>query len=141
MGIYDRDWMRRRDEDPPSANGPVLKPKSPIRRKIVVRIIILAALVILGICFSPNLRQSDVANDRDRDVSQGKPAPQLLRPVNVNKATLDELASIPGIGEKMAYAIIAKRPFHRLEDLTQVPGIKEKKLEQLRLKITIADEP
>ncbi len=52
--------------------------------------------------------------------------------VNINKATLDELTSVPGIGPALAKRIIDKRPFSNLDDLTRVPGIGENSLEQLK---------
>lgn len=49
--------------------------------------------------------------------------------VNINTATKDELMSLPGIGESKAEAIIKYRekkgPFQSIEDITNIPGIKE----------------
>ncbi len=56
--------------------------------------------------------------------------------VNINTATLEELASLPGIGEKLAQEIITirgqKGGFSSVEELLLVPGIGEKKLEKIR---------
>ena len=57
-------------------------------------------------------------------------------PVNVNEASLEELRRIPDMRENVALAIIRMRPFEKLEDLTRVPGIKEKRLELLRPYLT-----
>ncbi|WLD92148.1 helix-hairpin-helix domain-containing protein [Alkalihalobacillus sp. AL-G] len=61
--------------------------------------------------------------------------------VNINKADATELQEIPGIGPTKAGAIIRYReehgPFQSIEDLTNVPGIGEKTLEQMKEKITI----
>lgn len=50
-------------------------------------------------------------------------------PVNVNTASVEELASLHMIGEAKARAIVADReengPFESLQDLTRVPGIGE----------------
>jgi len=46
--------------------------------------------------------------------------------VDLNRATAEQLAELPGIGEAKAEAIIAeraKRPFTSLEDLERVKGI------------------
>ena len=49
--------------------------------------------------------------------------------VNINTATKDELMTLPGIGESKADAIIKYRekngPFQNIEDVTNIPGIKE----------------
>ncbi len=55
--------------------------------------------------------------------------------VNVNTASLEELTVLPGIGEKRAADIIARReadgPFQSPEDLLAVSGIGPKTLEAL----------
>lgn len=49
--------------------------------------------------------------------------------VNLNQATLEELMSLPGIGEKRARAILTLREqkggFQKIEDLLEAEGIKE----------------
>jgi competence protein ComEA len=56
--------------------------------------------------------------------------------VDVNRANALEFATIPGVGEKLAYAIVAYRrangEFRNIEELKKVKGIKDKKLEQIR---------
>jgi len=61
--------------------------------------------------------------------------------VDVNRASFEELKSVPGIGPSYAQHIIderVKKPFARVEDLTRVPGIKDRKLESLRPYVTVS---
>jgi competence protein ComEA len=55
--------------------------------------------------------------------------------VNVNRASLEELCVLPGIGEVRAQSMLEYRarhgPFGSLEDLGRVPGIGPKTLEAL----------
>ena len=57
-------------------------------------------------------------------------------PVNLNRATADELVALPGIGASTAAKIVADReangPFRAIEDLKRVSGIGDKKFEALR---------
>ncbi len=62
------------------------------------------------------------------------------RPVDLNRATAAQLQRLPGIGPKLAARILearGQRPVRRVEDLQRVPGIKAKKLEQLRPHVTV----
>lgn len=56
--------------------------------------------------------------------------------VDLNDGTFAELTDLPGIGPILAERIVAHRmshgAFRRIEDLALVPGIGEKRLEQLR---------
>lgn len=56
--------------------------------------------------------------------------------VEINKAPAEEIMRLPGIGEVTAKAIVDYRqvngPFRSLDDLLQVKGIGEKKLEAIR---------
>jgi len=68
-----------------------------------------------------------------------KAAPEkaaLSGKINVNSATVEQLEMLPRIGTKTAQSIIEYRtqngPFKRVEDLTNVKGIGEKTLEELK---------
>jgi competence protein ComEA len=61
--------------------------------------------------------------------------------VDVNTATLEQLVSLPGIGEEIARRIIEYRgengPFESVKELLEVKGIGPKKLERMRRFIVV----
>lgn len=63
----------------------------------------------------------------------GVPAVWASGPVNVNTATVEELAQLTNIGPAKAAAIVAYReengPFRSLQELTRVSGIGERTIE------------
>jgi competence protein ComEA len=63
-------------------------------------------------------------------------APKLAGVVNVNTASAEQLALLPGIGEARAREIVAARTkqggFKRVEDLLAIKGIGEASLAKLR---------
>ncbi len=64
-------------------------------------------------------------------------------PININKATAEQLMTLPGIGEAKAKAIVAYRnehgAFQKNKDLMKVTGIGEKMYSQLSEYITVEE--
>ncbi len=64
--------------------------------------------------------------------------------VNINKASADEMAALPGIGEKTAKLIIEYRnkngSFKKPEDIRKVKGVGEKLFEKIKGNITVGEE-
>lgn len=59
--------------------------------------------------------------------SRAQIQPTISGPININKASQQEIETLPGIGETKAAAIITYRqehgPFKKIDDLLKVPGI------------------
>jgi competence protein ComEA len=68
-----------------------------------------------------------------------KPTPSQL--IDINRATREELARLPGIGEGLAARIVEHRArygaFRRTEHLLMVRGISERRFARLRPYITV----
>ena len=64
--------------------------------------------------------------------------------LNLNTATAEQFISLPGIGEKLAAAIVEYReengPFSEVEDITRVSGIGAAKLAAIREYLTVEEE-
>jgi competence protein ComEA len=67
------------------------------------------------------------------------------KPLNLNAATADQLAQLPGIGPKTAQSIVdfrkASGPFRRVEDLLAIRGISRRKLDAIRPYVTVGAPP
>lgn len=69
---------------------------------------------------------------------------QQMMLVDLNSAGLEELCSLPGVGEKKAQAILDYReehgPFSGIEELDQVDGISAKSIEAWRSRLYIESD-
>jgi len=61
--------------------------------------------------------------------------------VNLNRASADELQALPGVGPVLAQRMVEWRKAHgryrTVDDLQEVKGIGKKRMEQLRLLVTV----
>ena len=66
------------------------------------------------------------------------------RPININTASVEELAQLPGVGKTIAGRIVRHREksglFRRVDELLVIRGISAKKLAALRPYVTVDEE-
>lgn len=129
-----------------------------VLQSLVIKLAMLAATVALVLWIGwptqePDLQPDETAPDSTPQVSQTsthrplparKPAPPALVPsatqrasrLDINRATMEELLHLPGIGEVLARRVIERRtahgPFRTVDELREVTGIGDKRLERLR---------
>ncbi len=69
--------------------------------------------------------------------SSRTPTPTVVFPVDINKASLQELEALPRIGPSLAKRIVENRPYASIEDIMKVPGIGQSTFEKIKDKITV----
>jgi competence protein ComEA len=70
----------------------------------------------------------------------GAPKASEGPPVDLNRATVEELCTLPGIGKKKAEAIVAlreRKPFTRVTQLLQIKGIGPRTLQRMRPRLVV----
>lgn len=87
---------------------------------------------------------ADAPSPRSEDLAPASldpvPSAPHERLVDINRATLEELDTLPGIGPALAKRILefrATRPFRRPEDLIEVSGIGPKTFEKMRPRVVV----
>lgn len=118
MGIFDRDYMKRRDD---GSSGPDVGRAS---RVLWIGLAVLVLIVVIASVLTP---------PKTLPLKEGS---QL---VNINTATPEELESLPSIGPSLAQLVIAGRPYKDVADLARIRGISERQVEQLRPMLTVSE--
>lgn len=92
-------------------------------------------------CVCPEIKNDACLSSSDTKKNDDQENTETNRKVNINKATLEELLTISGIGESKAKAIIEYREqngeFKKIEDIMEVSGIGESLYEKIKSNITI----
>ena len=85
------------------------------------------------------MKKADIAESKETKSSKDTASPD--NKVSINTASLEELQTIPGIGESKAKAIIEYREkngnFKDIEEIKNISGIGESTFEKLKEYITI----
>jgi len=96
-----------------------------------VILLVLVSTLVLGLFL---VRHRRLAAAAPVTITPGSPEAYRLK-IDLNTATWQEIAVLPGIGESKARAIVAERdkngPFKSAADLSRVPGIGEKRIADL----------
>jgi competence protein ComEA len=99
--------------------------------------------VLLILFFQDRTRMEEAGVETEIEVPQEEILPDLS-PLDLNTATQEELAQLPGIGEELARRIVEHReangPFETIEELMEVSGIGEGKFADLEGRITVNGE-
>lgn len=96
------------------------------------------------VVYVPRAGEGPEARERSREVAlQRLRRPIRLKPLDINRATAGELAELPGLGEKLAGAVVIERaraPFRSVGELRRVPGIGPATLEKLRGHVVVGQD-
>jgi competence ComEA-like helix-hairpin-helix protein len=88
-------------------------------------------------------RQHPNATEPPREVRTPREATTSERPLDLNRATPDELTTLPGVGLALALRIVQAREtgglFASVDDLRRVKGLTVTRLERLRPLLTVAE--
>ena len=97
---------------------------------------------ILGIALMVLLAMGTVVPLQAASTAKARTQASSDNPVDLNKANVESLATVPGIGKVTAERIVqwreANGPFRRVEDLMKVKGIGDKTFDKLRPYIKVS---
>ncbi len=95
------------------------------------------AIVVVTLPFIP---RRGTTTFKDSQAISASNKTKVSFPLDLNKATFDQLLKLPGIGPSMAKRIIDYRekiPFYSVDDIMKVKGIGEKTFDKLKSMITV----
>lgn len=104
-----------------------------MKKNNIILIISSILIIIIIFTFGFSISQKNI-NQNINTINLG----DQNKKVDINKADKAELMSIEGIGEKKAQLIINNRPYKSIWDLSNINGISENYVQQIRDKITVS---
>ena len=108
---------------------------SSMRRRDTWLLAVLLAVAVLALGW-----RAWGARPRPFDILKAPSSSPIPR-IDLNRASLPEIQALPGVGPKLADAIVSARPIQGLEDLSQVRGIGPRLLERLEPRVRFGDSP
>ena len=112
------------------------------RRQQLVLGLVLLLLLLAVISEWWQRRPKPVFVTESGPVVEGYPSENAAR-LDINRASVEQLGALPGIGPTLAQRIVAHRqqhgPFRSVEDLLRVPGVGPKTYEKIRPYVTISE--
>lgn len=96
----------------------------------LINILLIACIcVLINVC----TQGSDTVT-QTQTVNVG--ATEVKEKIDINKASIQALETLVGIGEKKAIAIVENRPYTSIWDLTKINGISEDTVRKLESEVT-----
>ncbi len=103
--------------------------------------LLLAACMLGAFIYGKGRFERSYADDAKHSASRRSPEPFPGLPIDLNAASMGELMSIPGIGERTATRIVEKREelrgFSAIDELAGVKYIGRARLERLKRFVTV----
>lgn len=96
-----------------------------MRKNVLFVVFVVISLLVTGSLMA-------MAQDAKKEEPKTTPALAEDEKIDINSAPLDLVEELPGIGIKLAQAIIDGRPYEKIEDLLRVKGIGEKRFARLK---------
>jgi competence protein ComEA len=110
-----------------------------IMRRLCVTGVIALVFVLAGLSGNPLAQSSGQSSQSSQSASPAQPP--AAAPLNLNTATVTDLAKLPGIGPAVAARIVEHRQknggFKKIEELMNVRGIGEKMFLKLKPLVTV----